>query len=146
LIGTDNVSVIFWVELAGELSGVYQVAEHHRELAPFSVRRGRDDWCDLTLSRRDVRRGRWRHGRGSCRGSGRPTCPHQDSAVFIHGQLFGIDEVFFERFQQVVIELQAQFEDSVGQTLLPLEEIQGLGHDGIVVHYCPFTCASVASV
>jgi len=32
---------------------------------------------------------------------------------------------FFERFQQVVIELQAQFEDPIGKTLLMLKERQG---------------------
>jgi len=40
---------------------------------------------------------------------GCPTCPDKHPAVFIYRQLFSIDEVFFERFQQVVIELKAQF-------------------------------------
>src|SRR5262249_23570779 len=87
-------------------------------------------------------------GSGGHRGGRRlrATRPDQDATVFIHRQLFRIDQVFFERFQQVVIELQAQFEDPIGKTVLPLQERQGLGQDGIVVHYRPSTCASTASV
>src|SRR5262249_35770406 len=61
-------------------------------------------------------------------------------------QLFGVDEVVFERFQRVVIELQAQCEHPIGQALLLLEEGEHLGQDSIVVHYRPSTCASAASV
>src|SRR5215831_10246062 len=33
LIGTDDVPVLFGVELGGEAGGIDQVAEHHRELS-----------------------------------------------------------------------------------------------------------------
>src|SRR5262245_5200828 len=58
LICTDNVSILFRIKLGGELRGVHEVTEHHGELAAFGLRRGRDNWCDLDLRRRDVRRGR----------------------------------------------------------------------------------------
>jgi hypothetical protein len=61
LISTDDVPVLFGIELRGEFRGVHQVAEHHGELAAFGVRRGRHDWGGLALRRRDVRRGRQRH-------------------------------------------------------------------------------------
>src|SRR5262249_38907597 len=79
-------------------------------------------------------------------GAGRPPHPDEHSAVFIHRQFLRIDEVFFERFQCVVIELKAQFEDPIGQTLFPLQEIEHLCQDSIVVHQRPSTCASAASV
>src|SRR6516162_8550524 len=61
LIRTDHVTPVFRVELAGQLGGIHEVAEHHSELAAFGVRPGRDDWCGLALCRSDVRRGRQRH-------------------------------------------------------------------------------------
>src|SRR5438132_8739436 len=36
LIRTDHVSVVFGIELRGELRGVHQVAEHDRELSTLS--------------------------------------------------------------------------------------------------------------
>ena len=59
--------------------------------------------------------------------------------------MFGIDEVFLERFQGIVIELEAQFEDPVGQAFLLLEEGEHLCQDGIIVHHRPSTWASAAS-
>ena len=38
-------------------------------------------------------------GEAVARCAGRPTSPDQHSALFIHGQLFGVDQVFFEVFQ-----------------------------------------------
>jgi hypothetical protein len=146
LILAHHLTPVFRVELAGESSGVHEVTEHHRELSPFGVRRGRDDWRGLDLSRRDCQWGRRRHWRGGCRCAGRPTRPDEYSAVFIHCQLFGVDHVFLECFQQVVIELEAQFEDPIGQTLLPLQQIEHLCQDSIIVHYRPSTCASAAAV
>src|SRR6516164_6509586 len=146
LIGPHHVPPVFRVEVRGELRRVHQVAEHHGELAAFSVRRGRDDGCGLALRWGGLRRGRQRHWRGGGGCAGRPTRPDEHTALFIHGQLFGVNEVVFERFQQVIIDLEAQFQDPIGKTLLPLEESQGLGDDGIIVHYRPSICASAASV
>src|SRR5206468_9926215 len=36
LIGTDDVPVLFWVELAGEFGGFDQITEHDGELTAFS--------------------------------------------------------------------------------------------------------------
>jgi hypothetical protein len=38
LVGTDHFPVVFRVELGGELGGIDQVTEQHRELTAFSVR------------------------------------------------------------------------------------------------------------
>jgi hypothetical protein len=37
LIGPDDIAGVFRVELPGELGGVGQVADHHGELAAFSL-------------------------------------------------------------------------------------------------------------
>jgi hypothetical protein len=134
LIRTDHVPVLFGVELAGESSGVHKVTEHDGELATFGFGRVRGDWCSLALSRRDIRRGRRRNWRSGCRCAGRPTGPDEHLAVFIHRQLFGVDEVIFQVFQHVVIELQPSFEDPIGDALLLLEECNDLCQDRIVVH------------
>src|SRR5262249_34341145 len=39
LIRTDHVTPVFRVELAGQLGGVHEVAEHHRELPAFRVKK-----------------------------------------------------------------------------------------------------------
>src|SRR5437879_3980330 len=52
LIRTDQVPVLFGVELAGEASGVHEITEHHRELSPFGIRRRRANWCSLAPRRR----------------------------------------------------------------------------------------------
>src|SRR6516162_9408250 len=38
LIRTDHIPVLFGVELGGEVGGIHEVAEHHRELPSFSLR------------------------------------------------------------------------------------------------------------
>src|SRR5215475_6666813 len=48
LIRTDHVTPVFWVELAGESSGVHQITKHHSELPSFRVRRrGNRARCNL---------------------------------------------------------------------------------------------------
>jgi hypothetical protein len=40
LIRPHHLPILFGVELGGELCGVYEVTEQHRELAAFGLRRG----------------------------------------------------------------------------------------------------------
>jgi hypothetical protein len=78
--------------------------------------------------------------------SGRCPRPDEDFTFFIDGQSFGIDEVVFEDFQEVVIDLELELEDTVGHTALALQQLHGLCTDGSKVHHRPSTCASAASV
>ena len=96
LIGADDLAQVFRVELTGERRGVHQITEQHGELAAFRVRRSRATWCSRCLRRRDVGRGRQRPWRGGGRCAGRPTGPDEHAALFIHRQLFRIDQVIFE--------------------------------------------------
>jgi hypothetical protein len=97
----------------------------------------------IGLVGRRVRRLGWSDHRGHRRaGAARPD---QDAPVLIHRQFFGIDQVLFEVFQRLVIELQPPFQHPIREALFPLEEPDNLIEDGIVVHHLPSTWASVAS-
>src|SRR5262249_35365993 len=39
LVRKDDFSILFGIELGGEFGGIHEVAEHHRELTAFRVRR-----------------------------------------------------------------------------------------------------------
>jgi hypothetical protein len=71
--------------------------------------------------------------------------PDQDLPLLIYRQLFGVNQVFLECFQRVVIELQAEFEDAIGEALVLLEQRNDLIEDGVVVHHRPSTWASADS-
>ena len=107
LIGADHLTVIFGVELPGQACRLHQVTKQHRELAPFGLRGVGDAWdrrplTGLSCMRLCLRTGLGRRQRR--RGSdGRTPGPDQDSALFIHRQLFGINEILLEVFQEVVI-------------------------------------------
>ena len=52
LVGADHGAQVFRVELAGELRGAHQVAEHHGQLSPFRIRsavcqRRGEDWYGI---------------------------------------------------------------------------------------------------
>src|SRR5262249_18071079 len=82
---------------------------------------------------------------GWCRWGACAPGPDQDFALFIYSQFFGVDQVIFEVFHQVVIELKPALEDAIGKALLPREERDDLLKDSIVIHHRPSTAASVAS-
>src|SRR5262249_9052476 len=125
-----------------------QIAEQHRELAALCCQFAQCHTGSHPLRRVDgLALGLHWCGRcgGWCRWGACAPCPDQDFAFFIHGQFFGIDQVIFEVFQQVVIRLQRALEDPMGQALLPLEEHEDLLKDGIVIHHRPSTAASATS-
>jgi hypothetical protein len=39
LVSTHDLAEVFWIELTSEMCGPDQIAEHHRELAAFGLRR-----------------------------------------------------------------------------------------------------------
>jgi hypothetical protein len=52
--------------------------------------------------------------------------PDQAAPVLVHGELFGIDKILFEVFEQVVLQVQTALEHAVGQALLLLEQREDL--------------------
>jgi hypothetical protein len=142
LVGPYHLTVVFRVELFGKGGGAHEVTEHDRELAAFGLRRmGWRGWSGSLGRRLRGWLGRWGSG---YRGSRQTAGPHQHPPIFIHREFFGVDQVVFERFQHVVIELEAQFENPIGKAALLVEHREDLGQDAIVVHDRPSTCASAA--
>jgi hypothetical protein len=121
LIGAHPLAVVFRVELAGEHGRVHEVAEQHRKLAAFRVRRRKFVWCQAAtdglvfLCTNLLRRCDRCYCR--CHVAG----PDQDLSLLIYRELLGIDQVVLERFQNVVIEMQSEFEDAIGEAFLPLK-------------------------
>jgi hypothetical protein len=119
LVGADDLSPIFWVELASQQGRVDQVTKEHGELAPFRLwrRGGREQRC--RLRHRRLQRGRREYGlrRGWGRGDRhrRATCPDQDAPCFVRSQALALDELVFERFQVHGIELKLQLEGAIRQ-------------------------------
>src|SRR5215467_3058215 len=88
LIGTDDFSILFGVELRREFGGIDQIAEHHRELPSFRVGRR-------------SRRLYWLR-RGCGRGFRSVPSPHEYSAIFIHGELLCFDDLCLQGFEILV--------------------------------------------
>ena len=110
----ERLPVVFRVELGGELGGIDQVSEQHRELTAFSVRGLRRSGGGRTCMgwTSEVVGENWLLGsrRGGERGHVRTTCPDQDAAVLIHRQALSLDEFGFQIFQIRVIELKLPLE------------------------------------
>ena len=73
------------------------------------------------------------------------TCPDQHTAVLIHREVFGINEVIFECFQVLVIKLELELEGTVRDTALAVQELADLRPDSREVHQRPSTCVSTDS-
>src|SRR5215471_552813 len=75
-----------------------------------------------------------------------PPVQNEHSAVFIHGQTFGVDEFILEGLQVLVIQRELAFQRPIGEALLALQQCDHLRTEGREVHHCPSTCARAASV
>src|SRR5215831_4551934 len=135
LIGTDDFSVLFRIELARESSGIHQVAEHDGELAPFRVRWGGGNrWRrDLPEGRREcVRRRGWRCGSRACLAG-----PDQNIPPLVHGQALALDEFVLQIIQGRVVELKLPLQGAVGQAPPALEHGYRLVEDLLKGHRPP---------
>jgi hypothetical protein len=143
LICTDHVTPVFWVELAGESSGVHQITEHHRELPSFRIgrRRGSNGRCDR-------RGGLTRGSRLWCWLGGlsdafldafRCASPHETSALVI-AHWVHVKEFILQIVEVVVIEVEASFQRTVGYPSLAFEQCEYLGEDFIEGHGHPSRC------
>jgi len=50
-----------------------------------------------------------------------PPCPDQDAAVLIRREAFGIDQIVFQGFEGVFIELELQLQGTIRDTTLALQ-------------------------
>ena len=55
---------------------------------------------------------------GGCAGGANPD---EDAPILIHGELLGINQIFFEILERVIIELQLALQDAIREALLLLE-------------------------
>jgi hypothetical protein len=65
------------------------------------------------------------------------TSPHEDTIFLVYRQFFGVDEFVFEPLDIVVIDIETQFESSIGHSPFTLEQRKNLGEDVIEGHKCP---------
>src|SRR5712691_7695637 len=140
LVLTDDFSVLFRVELAGELRRSYKIAEHHGELPAFGFRwvmvgrwrcgsrvRFLDDrlwWCLDALSR-------WLRFRAVIAG------PYQDAIMFIHCQLLRVDEFVLQGFNGLLAQGKLHLEGSIGHPSSLLQEVDNLVAYVVEIHYRP---------
>jgi hypothetical protein len=150
LIRTDHVPVLFGVEVAGECGGIDEVAEHHRELPSFCVRRrrGSNARCDL---RRwlFLHSGLWRwlsRRRGCGRDVRSVPSPHEHSAIFIRGELLCLDDLRLEGFEILIIQAEPYLEGWVGNSSLPFQERDDLIENFVKCHVSASINASSCTI
>src|SRR5215510_12771330 len=126
LVCTDHVPVLFGIELGGELGGVHQVTEHHRELPSFRLRSlksllclGSRLWCCPS------------RGSGDFLGI---TDPDKDSLILLHCQFLSIDQLVLQVFQGLVIESELSFHKAIGQPFPLSEQRDNLVEDVVQAH------------
>src|SRR5262249_32540217 len=144
LIRPYHVTPVFRVELAGESSRVHQITEHHRELTAFgfwSTRFGwwsgnRSSWIfspDFLLSRLND---------DGLRSRACFTSPDQHSPVLISSKLVDFNEFVFQRFKSLVVQVELDFERSIGRPPSVLEKGDHLVEDVVEIHYRPSSHSS----
>jgi hypothetical protein len=52
----------------------------------------------------------------------------------IHRQLFGLDDLFFQGFEMIIVQRKPHFERTIGQAPLTLEQLEHLGEDLVEGH------------
>jgi hypothetical protein len=128
--GVEELLGGFGIEATDEFRRVFEIGKEHGDLLALALQGttgGEDLLGEVRWGVRPRRTGGfpgrcgWHVTRPSV------TRPDQDFPLFIHRQVFGVDQVFLERFQGVVIELQAEFEDAIREAFLLLKERQHLG-------------------
>jgi len=150
LVGAHYGPVVFRIKLLGERRRVDQIAEHHRQLAAFGLRRVQCGCERDTLDRvawLGVRRRRgWGSARVWQRGRRSRTTPHQHSAALINGQPFGFDKFVLEGLKLVIVKAELHFEGPIGHAPFALQQLHHLGKDGIKVHHRPFSIGRTGSI
>src|SRR5215510_1846989 len=138
LVGTDDFSVLFGVELGGEFGGINEVTKHHRKLSPFGFWDARFGWQRDTLRWLIVLDRRlwfcleqWRSGD---RYVFRCPNPDQNFSILVPGKLLCLDQFDLHILQIVLIQVKPPFEGSVRDTSLALEERDDLFENFIKRH------------
>src|SRR6266446_1505990 len=140
LVGAHDLPQVFWVELAREDSGVYQVTEHHGELTAFCCRGmldagRRGTWGGMGFL---GLRKRCTGGRERARRSGAGAAsPDQHGVVLVHGALEHLDNFGFEILEVGVVEMKLALEGTIRHTPPALEHGNRLVEDLLKGHRQP---------
>ena len=54
--------------------------------------------------------------------------------MLIHRKLFGLDDLFLQGFEMIIVQRKPHFERAIGQALLALEQLEHLGEDSVEGH------------
>src|SRR5712691_4277652 len=146
LVGPHDLTQVFGIEATGEGGGVYQVTKQHRELTAFG-RRCRQMQCHGNRACRSRlvlleswwlrQRWRWRHAI--------VTCPDEQLAVVVDGELLDPYEFDGQILKEHIIELKLALERPIGDPSALAEQLHHLVEYRIKVHHCSSTCTSAAS-
>src|SRR5215510_5859546 len=108
-IRQDDRTQLFRVKLRRERGRAHHVTEHHRQLAPFPRIRSSVEPLNGLLFFSSIPR---------FPGSGfllwHTACPDQHFAVFIDSDTLRLDELFLERLQVLVVQLELELERTIG--------------------------------
>ena len=102
----------FWVEVADQLGGAFDIGKQHRDLLAFAGQvgpRGEDFLAEIRWGiglRRRSGVGEWRRRRGA-------SCPDQHRAILIHGESLGFNEFGLQVGKIVVIQVELTLERSI---------------------------------
>jgi hypothetical protein len=129
-----HVPVLFGVELGRESGGIDQITEHDGQLPSFRVGRR----CSRTgFSQRGglflggKRLCCLRHLRSDCL---YVTDPDENSVILVDGKSFYLNQVDFQVFDVLIINIEATLEGAVGDALLPLKQLDNLSDQCIILH------------
>src|SRR5262249_36036196 len=111
LIGANDFSKIFRIELAGEFRGLDEIVEQDGELPSLAITR-------LTLDGNCIARRR----------SG-VTTPDEDTSIFVLGDSLSVDELVLDGLEHVVAQVELHLEGTVGDAAPPAQGCNGLFED-----------------
>ena len=114
LVGAHHLAEVLRAETARQRRRSDEVAEEHGELAALLARRLRRDLPD--------RRGRARRG------------PDEQLALLVDSQPLGVDDLVLERLEDVIVELEADFQRAIGHAPLAAEQIDDLHQEIVEIH------------
>jgi methylase of polypeptide subunit release factors len=132
--GVQHLLGGFGVKVPDQLGRVFDVGEQHRDLLALAFEgaaRGEDLLGEIG----------GRVGAGSALGGGsgrgrarRTSGPHEHFAMLIHDELFGLDDLFLQCFEMIIVQCKPHCERAIGQALLALEQREHLGEDLVEGH------------
>ena len=122
LVRAHHLAPVLGVEPIGERRRVDEVAEQNGELSALRVGFLRRGWGDLALGGR----------RDGCR-----TCPDQPRPFFDHGIGIGVEQLFLQRFESLVVEVELHLQRAIGHPPATTKQVDHPIDHRVEVHRRP---------